>query len=142
MNISQEQDSSVEIIQVTSSGKTWERAKTLKIPLWLRLALFTSGIMGLVIGFFAWVLEKLFVLFDVLTCCWIRPLHRFCHKYRRRVRWMFVLSLAALFSGPHPKIAMAFVMSYCYIYSHDAPEKWIQWIIKLSQGRSVARVKS
>lgn len=122
----------IEEIQIVASNHVWERAKTLKLPIWLRAILFLGGCLSLGVGILGWIIGKILSFFDLITGFWIRSLHRFCHRYKRRLRWMIALSVSAIFAGPHPKMAMAFIMSYCYLYSHDAPEKWINWLSKLS----------
>jgi hypothetical protein len=123
-----------ENLQIVASDQTWQRAKTLRLPYWMRLAMFVLGTLALALSLLGWISSVFFTFFDLLTGCWIRPWHRFVHRYKRRVRWMMALSLAAVFSGPSPQLAVVFIMSYCYLYSHDAPEKWIQRLSRLSSG--------
>lgn len=114
--------------QIVASSFTWEKAKTLRFPFWMRILLCCGGVLALALSLIAWLLSKFLVFFDILTGCWIRPFHRFVHRCRRRIRWAVALSLTAIFAGPNPRLAIAFIMSYCYLYSHDAPESWIHWL--------------
>lgn len=122
-------------VEVVASQSSWQRLKTFKMRSWARLLLAIGGVAILLLAGVLFALKLPISLFNLMTGKFILPVHKAHLRLRRAIQWMVVASHAALTALFSPKLALAIFMGYCYLRSHDVPDYWLNWMLRLDKRR-------
>lgn len=122
-------------IQILGSQASWQQVSHIQVGWWMRPLLVLAVLVMLFFAIFGWTITLIIKLLNILTCGWIRSLHRASQRFSRRMRWLSILTLACFIGIFSPQLALTLVMSYCMVRSFDFPEHWMQWFMRFDGAR-------